>query len=183
VPFALSLSSRSKHEILKARGFSVDKVRTAGNPCEVTERNVTGAVSHSFEEWHRILIHETRGSLAEYKTFFETMSCGYGFHSDEDLETAMPYFLYGIRSLCPAIANDKTLLTSGEPSKSSYRRSDEQHAKHTMKHVHSLRSTMRRRKFFISNSGIMDMAPAEAKVGDGDMYPVGLLASGHTRTW
>jgi hypothetical protein len=105
-----SFYKNSKHiAIMKSRDFSVDKVQIAGNPCDVTYNGVMLKVARAFEEWRSILIDEKGDSLADYYAYFKMIACGYGSFSGDNLDTVMPYFLDGVRNLCPMTPNDEML--------------------------------------------------------------------------
>jgi hypothetical protein len=165
--------------VLKAKGIAIDAIRTVGMPYKKRGRRPPGEVAPAlevFHDWWNIFVATHSSSLSSQARFARAISCGSWDFDYEDEYTAK---LEAIFALSDQLLSDSDMLRLDPPSRSSTMASsvtslleeeeemlgsDEE--KTRLSAVLEAGLTMNRRRFFLSSSGLVGLAPWNAADGD-----------------
>jgi hypothetical protein len=153
---------KSKYSnVLRAKGFKFDELQACGNAaCQISSPE---DLLRHFDEWRSIFSATSELDIGEYRTFFNTISLGHIL--EKPLVMA---FISSARCTISMTPNDKAFLKSWDNAIEKRISTINDAAIGAAENITAgiLRTTMKGRIFFISSSGLMGMAPAEARMGD-----------------
>jgi hypothetical protein len=164
--------------ILRAKGFQFGHVQTCGNAaCQISS---LGQLVRHFDEWRNIVHPTGELEVGAYRRFFRTISLD---HIPE--YSLLMTFISVVGHLINLTSTDRAILQRWKrivgQGGTRIRNNNIVVAGNMI--VGVLRTVMAGRRFFVSSSGLLGMAPAEAQVGDkicvllGCSYPVILRPS------
>lgn len=157
----LFIEKSKTSNVLRAKGLTFDGLQACGDAaCQISSPE---DLLRHFDEWHSIFSATKELNIGEYRTFFNTTSLSHILE-----KPIVVAFISSARDTISLTINDEAFLKSWDNAIEKHRSTINDAAIGAAENTTAgiLRTTKKGRRFFNSSSGLVGIAPTEARIGD-----------------